>query len=458
MKSNYVCAGFETLATILDNFLLNKSNRYDDHFTRDQISNFFAESCNMFLHSFGQNFSGKKKYDKHIENEAKLYRQCRDTGLFNDSEFIVDSGGFQASIGKLKKDETQALIDLYHQFLVQEKDVYDRAFVLDLPPGPGCELFESFDQIYDKNLETYSMAANLPQDVKDKMIYIHHFRTPKLWDIYTKIMRENDMFKEFKHHGTGGIVANMASDTQIPCIIYVIPMIPLINEALKHGRDTLHFHILGGANFRDILFYELFRLHLLKKHAIEVEISYDSSGLFKGLMVGRYISVLDDGVIRKLDLRTKKLNLRFLNGEKRIDRYKRALYELSERYGFKDIRNIDIYNPDTGTFYDEMRVYSMLHMLNQFADIQTMAREKAESIYPLYEDGLIEEFIREVEMITRNLNGGKISRKQRAKSVSIVKSLDMLTSLDETFCKYIVDKVLSKDEFTDLEEKKILTF
>ncbi len=457
MKSNYVCAGFETLATILENFINNKSKRYDGHFTQEQISDFFSKTCNKFLHSFGQSFSGKKKFHKHVEGEANLFRICRDMGFFDESEFIVDSGGFQASVGRLKKDETQLLIDLYHQFLVDHVDVYDRAFVLDLPPGPGCELFDNFNQIYDKNLETYSMAANLPQEVRDKMIYIHHFRTPKLWDIYTKIMRDNDLFDKFQHHGTGGIVANMASDTQIPCIIYVIPMIPLINEALKHGRNFLNFHILGGANFRDILFYELFRIHLLNTHGIEVEISYDSSGLFKGLMVGRYISVIDDGIVRKLDLRSPKLNLRFLGSEKRVDRYKRVFTSLSGKFGFKDIRDTDVYNPDTGTFYDEIRVYSMLHMLNQFAEIQTLLREEAQDIYPIYQSGDIESFIREVQRITQNLNAGKISRKQKAKSVSIVKSLEMLSNLDESYCKYIVDKVLSKDEFTDLEYKRVLT-
>ena len=458
MKSNYVCAGYETLAQILHNFVTNKTGRYENNFTHDCINNFFSQSCNMFLHSFGQNFTGKKKFEKHIINEANLYKKTRDWGFFDNCEFICDSGGFQASIGALKKYETDILITIYHQFLEEYHDVYDRAFVLDLPPGPGCQLFDTFDDVYEKNLETYMMAASMPDHVRDKMIYIHHFRTPRLWDIYTRILRENDLFDKFKFHGTGGIIANMASDTQIPCIIYIIPMIPLLNECKRFGRKNFKFHILGGANFRDILFYELFRLHILKEHAIEVEISYDSSGLFKALMVGRYISVLDEGITRKLDLRTKNLHLRFLNEEKRIDRYQRAISYLSNKYGFKDVSRPDIYNPETGTFYDELRVYSMLYMLNQFAEVQTMAKEVAEEIYPLYESGNNNQFIKKVEMTTRNLNGGKISRKQRAKSVSIVKSLEMLTNLDEDFCKYIVNKVLSKDEFTNLNNNnKVLT-
>lgn len=459
MKSNYVCAGYETLAQILHNFVTNKTKRYENNFTHECINNFFSQSCNMFLHSFGQNFTGKKKFDKHVENEANMYRKTREWGFFDNSLFLADSGGFQASIGSIKKYETDILIKLYHQFLEEYHDVYDRAFILDLPPGPGCKLFETFDDVYEKNLETYMMAANMPQHVRDKIIYIHHFRTPKLWDIYTRILRENNLFDKFKYHATGGIIANMASDAQIPCIIYVIPMIPLLNECKRFKRKELKFHILGGANFRDILFYEIFRLHILKEHDIEVEITYDSSGLFKGLMMARYITVLDNGLLRKLDLRTQNLHLRFLNEEKRIDRYQRAISELSNKYNFKDVSRPDIYNPETGTFYDELRVYSMLYMLNQFAEVQTLAREKAAEIYPLYESRNNEEFTKNVEIIIKNLNGGKITRKQKSKSVSVVNSLKMLSNLDEEYCKYIVNKVLAKDEFTELDNsKRVLTF
>ena len=41
--------------------------------------------------------------------------------------------------------------------------------------------------------------------------------------------------------------------------------------------------------------------------------------------------------------------------------------------------------------------------------------------------------------------------KQIIKSNSVVRSLDMLKDLDEVYCKYIIDKSLSKDEFTWLE-------
>lgn len=463
MKSNYVCAGFETLATILNNFENGKSGRFDNHFTKEQISSdFFPNTCNMFLHSFGQNFAGRKRPEGHMKSELRTFEFCRNTQFFNDSKFIMDSGGFQASIGRIDRHETQILIDLYHRFLVEHSDVYDRAFTLDLPPGPECKLFKNWTELYDRNEETYNLAANMPDHIRNKMIYVHHFRTPKLWDTFTRLMRDNNFFDKFQYHATGGIVANMATDSAIPCIIYVIPMIPLINEAMKCGRNFLNFHILGGANFRDILFYELFKIHLQKKFAFEVEITYDSSGLFKALMVGRYISVIDNGMLTKLDLRTKSLNVRHIGPMKRIDKFKATMKELSDKYNFKDISPLitekGIYCGDSGTFFDEIRVYSMLYMLHNFADMQTYLSVEAARIYPLYEAGELQDFVKEVEQVTRNLNQGKITRKQKAKSVSIVKSLDMLSSLDENYCKFLVDKVLAKDEFQNLEQERVMTF
>jgi len=55
-----------------------------------------------------------------------------------------------------------------------------------------------------------------------------------------------------------------------------------------------------------------------------------------------------------------------------------------------------------------------------------------------------------ISEVTRNMNEGKKTKKQISKSNSVITSLDMLTKLDEEYCKYIVTKFLEKDEFTSL--------
>ena len=434
--SGYVCAGFETLATIIDNFILNKKGGFKDHFTREDISNFFDRSVNKFLHSYGQNFKGKKSYIKYNESEGNLLKKCRDTKLFDKSKYICDSGGFQISCGILNKKETALLSSMYYTFLQDYVDHYDNAFILDVPPGPGCQIFTDFEDVYRQNMDSYTMAASMPDNVRDKIIYVHHFRTPKLWDIYTKILDEDNLFSKFKYHGTGGIVANMSSDIAIPCIIYVLPLVPLINRAIKSGRDYLNFHILGGASYRDVLFYALFKECVKKKHGIDLNITFDSSGIFKGLMVGRFMSIFDEKnmKISKLDLRTECLNLRFNEDQKVIDVFRTVIGEFCDRFGFKNEPIDKIYDDATGTFYDFIRTYSMLYTLNTYSDLENALSKLAPHLCSVYESGDVEEFSSQVEFITRSMNDGKITRKQIAKSYSLAKSLDILSNLDEDFC------------------------
>jgi len=459
MASGYTVAGMETLATIINNFIKNKKNDFEDHFTREDISNFFDNVCNRFLHSYGQNFRGKKNYDNYNQKEYELYKNVKDTGFFDKSSLIVDSGAYQISIGLLTRKESDILFDKFYNFLTDYYESFDEAFILDLPPGPGCQIFSNFKEVYDKNLASYSIAANLPEHARKKVVYIHHFRTPKLWDIYTKILRDNDFYKYFNKFSTGGIVANSAGDSEIPCIIYVLPLIPLLNETIKHKRSKLDFHVLGGATYRDIFFYELFKLHVKKIHNIDLNITYDSSGLFKGLMIGRYFSILDDNKIRKVDIRSCNLNMRFKNDIKIQDVCNNVMNQLSEKYNFKKLNFDNIYNSKTGTFYESVKIYLMLYMLEFYLEVELLLKQKTEEIYTHYESGSIETFISAAEQITRDLNQGKISRKQISKSNSIVKSLNMLTSLDENFCEYVIDKFLSKDEFINLTKNgQLLTF
>ena len=459
--SNYVLAGFETLGTYFKNFCLrNLQGNWDDNFTPEIMSNFLSQTCHGFLHSFGQNFTGKKKYDKYVASEVKVFTENRDYGIFDNCNFIADSGGFQASIGRIDAHETDTLINLYHEFLEFNHHCIDKAFILDLPPGPGCKLFKNFDDIYYGNERTYNLAKNLPDKAREKVIYIHHFRTPKLWDIYTDLLNSDGMFDAFQHFGTGGIVANQGSDTAIPCIIYVLPLIPVLKKAIEAGRTELDFHILGGANFRDIFFYEIFQKVVKEAHGVELRMSYDSSGVFKGLMRGRTMHILDeyDNIVKKIDVRSVALNKRFRSHLKVEDIIHEKIDSMSEKFNIKKLDPFNIYSPETGTFPDNFRIYAAMLVLRTYADIQLMLRQKANDLYLIYQSGDLAEFTKQCSLVTQNVNQGKITRKQKAKTQSLVNSIKMLINLDEDYCKHIVKKHLAKDEFTDLDSNtRLLT-
>lgn len=456
-RSGYILAGFETLATIVDNFFKGKRGRWNENFTRKQVSNFLSDCCAGFLHSYGQDFGGKKKFGKYSQKEADLYQKCRDMRIFDGCTMVADSGGFQISVGDLSRKESELLFDMYYNWLVDYPDACDRAFILDVPPGPGCKIFNSFEDVYNLNLKSYLIARDLPDEVRKKVVYIHHFRTPMLWEIYTKIMRENDLFPYFDWHGTGGIVANMSGDMAIPCIIYILPMIPLINEAKKHGRNYLNFHILGGGSFRDIFFYELFVKLVKSKHNFDLNITYDSSMSWKQVMRARFVHARDDdGHIRKMSIKSNVLNNRFYKGIRVEKMFQNILNNVAEQYNFKPIKVDGVYDDNTGTFHEDVKVYSLFYTLNLFPTLQQEMKKVAERIIPIYESGDDDLFYRECLEITRHINQGNLTRKQKIKTNSIKRSLDMLCQLDEEHCHYLVKTNLAKDEFADLNSTQRL--
>jgi hypothetical protein len=464
-NSGYVLAGFETLATIVDNFMLGKRGRWNNNFTRPQMSEFLSQACAGYLHSFGQNFANKKKYHKYNQTEADMYQKCRDMGIFDGCDFIADSGGFQISIGRLSRRESMLLMTMYYEWLEQYHHVLQKAFILDIPPGPGCEIFHSFDDVYKLNLESYQRAQNLNDELRKKIIYIHHFRTPKLWEIYTKIMRENQMFPSFEYHGTGGIVANMSSDMMIPVIIYVLPIIPLLNECKKYGRNYLNFHILGGANFRDMFFYEMFKMVVKQKHNIDLNITYDSSGIYKQVMHARYIHVPDEhGFIRKMNIKSDNLKNRFYDKVDLVnntwesntveDQFQILLNQCAVSHNFKPISVDGVYDDETKTFHEDVKTYSLLYTLGRYSEIEDQMRELAEDAFPYYDQGDLETFYIKCLNVTRIINQGKLTKKQKTKAHSIARSLDMLVHLDEDYCEFLINKFLAKDEFFELDEKQ----
>lgn len=448
---SYTLAGFETLPNYF---------RKQDILSAEDVNKFFHMNRVRFLRSYGQNF--KDNLDTHVSSEVKTLVNSQIDGIYKGCMLIIDSGGFQIATNRVSIIYVPDFMSSYYDdFLINHHHLFSRAFVMDIPPGPGCEVFGSFDDVYRLNAESYLKASNLPQHIKDKMVYIHHFRTPQLWKIFLKILRDNDYFDEYQYHGTGGLVASMSSDVQIPCIMSMLPMVPLLNDAIRFGRKEMDFHVLGGSTMRDVFFYKIFELHIEKVHGIKVNIAYDSSGLYKGVMMGRTIPILHDVAVHKLDLREAKLDLRFSGATSIRDKFgqimlgmcddlnfiKPPTQELNEIYYNQIETRKDGTVKETRTFIPNIRMYIALYYLYSYTKAEDEFAKVAERVYPIYESGDIGTFNQELEKITRGINFGKITRKQLAKTYSLSRTLDMLTSLDEDYCEHLVIKYLGKDEF-----------
>jgi len=455
--SYYVLAGAITLVSLLERFVNETGSKFLDLASCQQ---FFSLKCNKFLHSYGLNLGPKTKLDSNFNKKVLgSLKLLKDNLMFKKTELFLDSGGFQVSIGKVSKSQALQMIDSYHNFLSDFHQSFDFAFSLDLVPGPNCVAFSTFKDVLETNLQSYKLASQLDPDSRKKVVYIHHFRTPRLLSIFREILFEFDMFSKFDNFATGGIVANLASDTAVNVVLYIIPLIDLLHITKQSGRRDLNFHILGGATYRDIFFYELVKLHVKRVHDINLKITFDSSSIFKGLMVARHIHVLEDDRVLTMSLKERELGQRWVNGKSIRERLQEIMDHFMERNDFNHVDFTNPYDPETGTFRKECSMYLMLYVLDFFFEIQKYLREKAEEIYKKFEEDDLPTFNSEVEKVIRSLNRGKATRKQRSKSYSIWRSLQALTDLDIDYANHLVHKFLSKDEFTNLlGNQELLTF
>jgi len=457
-ESSYVVAGMDTYASLLQRFM----EGYPGFIESDNLANFMKNSVNKFLFSYGTGLTKKsQKISKnHSQKMTSMIQKVMGYSFMKKSKLFIDSGGYQISVGAIPSPKIPSFIDMYYQWLEDNVNEYTHAFILDIPPGPGTDTFTSYEDVYNLNKTSYKKAQELSPEVKKKIIYIHHFRTPQIYQIWEQLLNEG-YGDGYEYYSTGGLVAYGSSDNIVPAILYSIPLSALLVYAKKHKLKTFKFHILGGANFRDVFYHQLFAYHIKQVHDIDLDITYDSSAIFKGVFNARTIHVLrDDGRLSKMDLRSASMHLRWEDGIS----IEQKLYELLNHVA--TIANnkkltpdeVPIYNSETGTFSKHIYMYLMLYVLQLYKDQEELSKKRAKEIYHLYRDGKINEFDAAVSYTTKMINQGKLTRKQKSKSVSVYNTMKILENLDLEYCKHFVGKYTSSDDSSKMFDGGMIQF
>jgi len=455
-SSNYVVAGSDTLVQLMGRFIdLSQGSYLND----DMFSQFMLDTVNKFLYSFGAsvNYETKKLSNNHAEKFLKVIKFILKRPFMKKTELYWDSGGFQVAQGAFLPPDIPVFTDLYYNTIKENPDLCSYAFIQDIPPGPAsAELFTSYKEIENLNRESYLKCKKIiPANiVRDKIIYIHHFRTPSLYDIWHRFLFEENLAEGFTYFGTGGIVAQLATDNKKPFILYVIPLNSMIQYAKLKNLKYMKFHILGGANFIDVFYHQLFSYHIKQCHKIDIEITYDSTALFKGLAMGRFVQVLNPlGCLEKMDLRSNVLKKRWHDDT--IENYcYKITNDMALRHKFKLLtKEIDPIYDERNTLSRSVHMYLMAYMLDFYKLMEMFAIDEVHRIYPLYLAGESERkrFNEECYEIIRKLNQGKESTKQFHKSQSIFNSLKILESADLDWSKQIVSKTLHSDDIHELK-------
>jgi len=447
---SFVCAALPSICTHMDAF----ESEYSKYANNSQINSFLHNNVNKFLSSVGVAIDKEKGVDDNLINKySGLLDKMICKKYLKDCIIFIDSGGYQVQCGLVPREQIPKFIDLYYnEFVKNNFNKYTYAFTLDLAPGFIHCPYKSWKDLEDLNLQSCRLAASMTKEIRNKFIYVHHFRTPKLYKIYQKILEE--VGSEFNHFGTGGLVS-MANTKNTPAhMLYLIPLIDIIKTTIKNKKNQFIFHVLGETEFKYILMHCFIEKHIREIYGIDIKITFDSSSIFKILGMGRYTYCLDDNnMLWKLSLRSETLHNTFQN-ETNEDSFYNIINNMVKPYNMKEvIKDIDPMYKKDGKFNKIFYIYGIFQLLKLFKNVQDISNNIVEELYPIYKGGNEIKFGEKLNMYLAKFNNGKDSKKIDEKTISVWNSLKLIEKLDTDYTNYMVNKYLCYEETQEMPDK-----
>ena len=458
----YLVAGAETVYGTFNKF------REDTECVQHKIIKEFLEKTDSgYLFSFGNGLSnsgrGKKVKIKgyYAKSFSKFFKKdtfLKNNEVFNIEKIVMDSGGYQAQSGYLSIPECYEFTDEYVEFVKSNKDNFSYFFALDLIPNglTSAELLKMND-------ESFSKLAELDEDIRKKVIFIYHFFTPKVYEIWKTITKK--YFDKFSnYYAFGGLAAKDTTSVSLPISVFAIGIVQLVYNAKIRGMNKLSIHILGAASYRDIMLYQLYKVIIKEYHNVDLDITYDSSLVFKQIHKSRCINILEEDYTNNL-ISLKEANLgkmiyRVIDGvgshisaEDLIrEKYTMMLNSINPEYAYVG-KTLNIYEDKAdGTGRGLGKTFGLLSILfagwqyNQleyrsYAYIQEQLRLHKDDTFTFYD--LMSD-------ILLKLNAGKLSYKFKGKLKYVRKTVECLINLDPNEIDRIVNTHLAGSEIVDL--------
>ena len=384
MAENGFCSAcLPSIETYLS-LLLTRHRRYANPL---QINAFLRGNVGRFLASIGEVFQAHPKTDDAVAAFSDIMSDIMSRPYFSGCEIMVDSGGFQIQNGDLPKSELNRFVPAYYQYVKEHIGGLVWAFHLDLAPGGTECIFQTEAEMLSWNLESYQRASKLPKTTRERMFYIHHFRTPAIRRVWNTLLQSGYADK-FYNFATGGM-ASRSNSRKTPCVPYSIPLVDILSY-VKERRPNLkrfRFHLLGAAQFQDILIHRMFERHIAETHSLLVEITFDSSRFFSDV-IGREgarstFAVTGPEILTKLDLHEAGLDRRFRQFSTRRDAFYHHVNEVVQKDGMRPL------NPSKNPIYENGQLsslvvnYAMFHFFNLYREVDLWSQIAVSLIYPL---------------------------------------------------------------------------
>ena len=454
--TDYFKRGFGNYVIASGNCLVNFATpRLETLGGADRLKCCLRNSVYRLLFSFG--YGMHRGYNrlsanriKRIGDEIDKMRNCPFT---NDAPIFVDSGGYQVNNGYLEAKQIPEYLDLYCEFLQRKIKDFTMAFSLDAPVSkPG--IFSTYAEMESYNRLCYKRVAEFPQDMKDKIFFVVHYSSPSKYRIWRKFIEEDGFIDGFTNF------SSPPENALKSAISYSIPLSDVVAYCKSKKITRFNFHALGGAGAIDTLIYVLMSKHVKSAHGIDVNITFDSSTLFKGVAVGRHIRLFkEDGILYSADIHSDQLHLKYDQGKTLEDCIFEAIGRISDSYGLATLDRAihPVFKPD-GKADMATYVFLILHELHVYRRIELECMENVDAIYQLYTDGSYGSFVDACMMFLSRFTSGKITRKITDYCSSLIKAFNVIEKCDPGYNMAILKSSASGNDIPEMTSHQTLLF
>lgn len=449
--SNFFAANLPSLITNL----MITMRRKPGYMSVEMVSEFLRSVANKHLVSIGQGFDGlsfrnvSRINPKLMETCAGILQFVYDRITMEGCEVALDSGGFDLiQQGRLPSRLFREYIEFYHEFLVTYSHLFTMAFHLDIAPGYQNNPFSTEKEMDDANYLSYASSDILPEEIRAKMAYIHHFRTPAILRVWRKLLFQDRLADNFDTFSTGGL-ATSPKMRLLSCLPYALPLVDILYYVKQH-RDlqSFRFHILGDSDWKALLPHMLLEKHLKEVHGLDVSITYDSSSLFQSVGKGRFTFAFIKDRVFRISLRSDELNRHHNIIGTEAQLFYRTVNEALVPYGFRPLESEkDPIYAGFGQMSTEVYSYAYLAQLVMFGHVEAHCRMLADRLYPVYSSGDIQEFKRQVAVELKKLHSGVSEYDVSPYAAEITTSLTMLKELDLDFVASQVALLKEEENF-----------
>ncbi len=372
-------------------------NKHPEIVSASAINAFLLRHCSRFLSSIGVSMDRKTPHRNHlaVRRYQKVFDTIVGTDYLRGTQFYLDNAGYQIQLAQLPTTHLNDYILEFHDFLVRNQGKYNFSFSLDIASGTDNSVFSSPREIFDFNLRSYSMAADLPENIRKNIFCILHFRGPHLYMIWQRLLFGEGLADSFVRFGTGGL-AQTRGMAGMPVFSYAIPLARLILYARQRGLTSLPFHVLGESQPEDVLIHALVEKYVRATHGIDLMVTHDSSDIFQQNFKSRVVEIPDlmSRSVRKVAVHTARLGFKDNKPVSRGEAFYSAVNSALTPFG------LGPFSSDSHPMYEGGKTSRMGYFflltpaLWTYDLVNTWMEEKADELFPLIQAQQIDDFKR----------------------------------------------------------------